>query len=110
MSVNPIGNLQAMLPNSSEVGNIQNKMNQQVNAAQDFGNTKLQQESEDKQFQVYAKDAVEGEKIRSDDERNKQNGNGYSRSNHKHKAAASPQEDEDNLSDAIRGHNIDIKL
>lgn len=107
MSVSPIGNLQAMLPNSSEVGNIQNKMNHQVTVAQNFGNEKLQQDSDMKQTQVYAKDSVEEEKIR-DDEQNSNNGGAYSQN--RKKKNTSKEEKTDLINDAIRGHNIDIKL
>ncbi|WP_196594676.1 hypothetical protein [Pectinatus sottacetonis] len=109
MSVNPIGNLQAMLPNSSEVGKMQNKMTQQVNAAQNFGNEKLQQESEQKQLQVQAKDEVEDNKIRNDGQKDAQSRNElFNKKKPKHQTA--DDDTEDKLSDAIRGHNIDIKL
>ncbi|WP_196603339.1 hypothetical protein [Pectinatus haikarae] len=110
MSVNPIGNLQAMLPNSSEVGNMQNKMNHQVATAQNFGNEKLQQESEKKQMQVYAKEKAEGGKIRND-QQGKSGGDGSGTSNRrKNDPAEAVQDENEVLTDAVRGHNIDIKL
>ncbi|TCS80973.1 hypothetical protein [Pectinatus cerevisiiphilus] len=108
MSVNPIGNLQAMLPNSSEVGNIQNKMNHQVVTAQNFGNEKLQQESEKKQLQVYARENVEDGKIK--DEQKGSSGNGGNSSKKHREGQPDENKKEQVLTDAVRGHNIDIKL
>lgn len=105
--VNPIGNLQAMLPNSSEVGNLQNQMNHQAVNAQNFGNQKLQQQADDKQMQVYAKDEVEEEKIREDKDSDKGSGEN---SQGRRKKMSKPEKEEKKLTDAIRGHNIDIKL
>ena len=108
MSVDPIANLHAMLPNSSEVGKMQNQMNQQINAAQNFGAEKLQDDGDKKQMQVQTKDDVEEGKIRNDEEK-KQNTQGDS--SYKEKAKSDDiEEEEEKLTDAIRGHNIDIKL
>jgi len=108
MSVDPIANLHAMLPNSSEVGKMQNQMNQQINAAQNFGAEKLQEEADEKQLQVQTKDDVEEGKIRNDEEK-QQNMQGNSSHERTAKSDAT-EEEEEKLTDAIRGHNIDIKL
>ncbi len=108
MPVTPIGNYQAMLPNSSEVGGMQSRADQQTLATQTFVNAELQDDTYERQLQVQTKEDVEDGKVNVREEKKN-----YSRQQQRkrHEVQVRLEEDrEEEIRDAIRGHNIDIKF
>ena len=105
MDLGPL-NLQVVIPKTTEVSQIQHRMNQQVNIQQDTGAVTMKEEADHKQQQVTAKDNPEDGKIEKDEER-KQHG----QSSGQGKKEETEKEEEAPMAvDTFRGHHIDIKM
>jgi len=101
-------NLQVVIPKTTEVSQMQHKIDHEVNMQQDMGSLKLKEDAELKQKQVRTRDKMEDGKIKDD-------------SNHKNQGQMAGKQEEESKEeetsddvpmavDSIRGHNIDIKL
>ncbi|MGL5269769.1 MAG: hypothetical protein ACRC7I_04395 [Selenomonadaceae bacterium] len=107
MDLSPM-NLQVMIPKSTEVGQVQHKLNHQAQVQQEAGAVRLQQDDALKQKQVRTREELEDGKVKDDQRQNTGGGTGKRRQKN-----ADPAEEtaEENLAvDAVRGHHIDIKL
>lgn len=100
-------NLQVVIPKTTEVSQMQHKIDHEVNMQQDMGTLKLQEDAELKQKQVRTRDKMEDGKIK-DDSQDKNQG----QMSGKQDQAEKEEETSDvpMAVDSIRGHNIDIKL
>ena len=99
-------NLQVMIPKSTEVGQMQHKLNQDGVVQQNIGALKLQQDADLKQKQVRTRDKMEDGKVK--DEANQQQG--QSGKQRQQSSSASEENEEPMAVDSVRGHIIDIKL
>ncbi|MGL6015212.1 MAG: hypothetical protein ACRCZU_03835 [Selenomonadaceae bacterium] len=106
MDLSPM-NLQVIIPKSTEVGQVQHKLNHQGQVQQEAGAVRLHQDDALKQKQVRTREELEDGKVK--DEQQQNTGGGGKR---RQKSTMQPEEDaEENLAvDAVRGHHIDIKL
>lgn len=101
-------NLQVVIPKTTEVSQMQHKIDHEVNMQQDMGTLKLKEDAELKQKQVRTRDKMEDGKVK-DDSQNK------NQSQMSGKQEQDEKEDDETSDvpmavDSIRGHNIDIKL
>ena len=105
MDLSPM-NLQVMIPKSTEVGQMQHKLNHDGVVQQDIGALKLQQDADLKQKQVRTRDKMEDGKVK--DEAKGQQGQGGQQPPHH------PAENEETQApmavDSVRGRIVDIKL
>jgi hypothetical protein len=106
MDLSPM-NLQVVIPKTTEVSQMQHKIDHEVNMQQDMGTLKLQEDAELKQKQVRTRDKMEDGKIKDDSQNKNQ-----SQMSGKQEQDEKEEEPSDvpMAVDSIRGHNIDIKL
>lgn len=114
MDISPMS-LQAVVPKSSEVTQMQHNMNQQAAVQQDFEAIRQKADAALKQKQVRAREELEDGRIKDDPDRQKKQGK-YEAKQGKNKSEAPAAEDVQSADDErmavdmIRGHHIDIKL
>lgn len=114
MDISPMS-LQAVVPKSSEVTQLQHNMNQQAAVQQDFEAIRQKTDAALKQKQVRKREEMEDGKIKDDPDRQKKQGRQDARKGHgqagtgEDEAEAVPS-GEKMAVDTFRGHHIDIKL
>ncbi len=111
MDISPMS-LQAIVPKSSEVTQMQHNMNQQVMVQQDFESIRQKADAQHKQQQVRSKDEADGGKIKEEpDRRNKQGQYEARKGNSGENPAGDEAAETENMAlDTFRGHHIDIKF
>ena len=108
MDLSPM-NLQVMIPKSTEVGQMQHKLNHDGVVQQDIGALKLQQDANLKQKQVRTRDKMEDGKVK--DEAKGQQGQGGQGGQQSQQHPAENEEAQAPMAvDSVRGRMIDIKL
>lgn len=106
MDINPIS-LQMVVPRTTEAGQVQHNLNQQVNVQQEFAMAREQMDVKTKMETVQTRDNPEDGRIKDDPERESRGG-GYQGGQRRRRERG---EDEDTpVIDLLRGHNIDISL
>ena len=114
MDISPMS-LQAVVPKSSEVTQMQLNMNQQAAVQQDFEAIRQKTDAALKQKQVRKREEMEDGKIKDDPDRQKKQGKQEARKR-QGQAADAAEDETEALSgermavDTFRGHHIDIKL
>ena len=107
MDINPIS-LQMVVPRTTEAGQVQHNLNQQVNVQQEFAMAREQMEVKTKMETVQTRDNPEDGRIRDDPERQSRGG-GYSGRQGRRREREDAEDDRPAV-DLLRGHNIDISL
>ena len=106
MDVNPIS-LQMVVPRTTEAGQVQHNLNQQVNVQQEFAMAREQTDVKTKLETVQTRDNPEDGRIKDDPERESRGG-GYQGGQRRRRERG--DEEEQPVIDLLRGHNIDISL
>ena len=107
MDISPMS-LQAVVPKSSEVTQLQHNMNQQSAVQEDF--QAIRQKAEDKLKQQQVRTKSEAEDGRIKDDPNKKGGQGQYQPGRKKNPTEEEPEEEKMAVDAVRGQHIDIKF
>lgn len=108
MNVNPIS-LQMVVPRSTDVGQVQNDLNQQAANQKDFAMIRNETAAQMKMSQVQTKEQMEDGKIRDDTGGGNSRG-GYSGQRRRRDGEAPEEDSERVVADRFRGHNIDISF
>ncbi len=106
MDINPIS-LQMVVPRTTEAGQVQHNLNQQVNVQQEFAMAQEQTAVKTKMETVQTRDNPEDGRIKDDPERESRGG-GYQGGQRRRRERG--EEEETPVIDLLRGHNIDISL
>ena len=106
MDINPIS-LQMVVPRTTEAGQVQHNLNQQVNVQQEFAMAREQMDVKTKMETVQTRDNPEDGRIKDDPERESRGG-GYQGGQRRRRERG--EEEETPVIDLLRGHNIDISL
>ena len=106
MDINPIS-LQLVVPRTTEAGQVQHNLNQQVNVQQEFAMAREQMDVKTKMETVQTRENPEDGRVKDDPERESRGG-GYQGGQRRRRERG--EEEETPVIDLLRGHNIDISL